>query len=209
MLLGNGSRTQRFGFDFARNLGSNLEIHGEWARITDARRQLIDAAGNVRSERRNADSYLVGMRYLSERETTYILEYYRNGGGYDSAQLRDFGRLVDDGLAQFQASGNSALLQRAASVAQGGYGQPNPGRRYAYLRVSQNEPFGILYFTPALTVIANLDDRSRSLAPELNYTRVKNLEMRLRLFLLHGGPLTDFGEKQNERRLELRMRYFF
>lgn len=66
-----------------------------------------------------------------------------------------------------------------------------------------------MYFTPALTVIANLDDGSTSAAPELAYTGVTNLDLRLRLFFLSGNQLTDFGEKQNDRRLELRMRYFF
>jgi hypothetical protein len=82
-------------------------------------------------------------------------------------------------------------------------------RRYLYLRLSQKEPFDILYFTPALTVIANLDDGSRSVAPELLYTGITNLELRLRLFFLSGDRLTDFGEKQNDRRLELRARYYF
>lgn len=66
-----------------------------------------------------------------------------------------------------------------------------------------------MYFTPALTVIANLDDGSTSAAPELAYTGVTNLDLRLRRFFLCGGRFTDFGEKQNDRRQELRMRYFF
>jgi hypothetical protein len=32
--LSEGSRT-RFGFDFSRNITTNLEIHGEWARVKD------------------------------------------------------------------------------------------------------------------------------------------------------------------------------
>ncbi len=207
--LNGGSRARRYGFDFSRNLGTNLEIHGEWARTSNALHQVSDALGNVRSEPLDGKSYLIGMRYLSGRETTTILEYYRNGSGYDTSQMRDFFQLVDNGLAQFQTSGSNALLQRAASLAQGGYGQPNPGRSYVYLRVSQSEPFNILYFTPAVTAIANLDDHSYSLAPELLYTRVKNLDLRLRLLFLHGGPFSDFGEKQSDRRVELRMRYYF
>ena len=81
-------------------------------------------------------------------------------------------------------------------------------RRYLYLRVAQKEPFDILYFTPALTVIASLDDGSSSAAPELAYTGVTNLDLRLRLFFLSGDRLTDIGEKQHDRRLELQMRYF-
>jgi len=71
-------------------------------------------------------------------------------------------------------------------------------RRYPCLRVRQKEQFDILYFTPALTVIANLDDGSASAAPKLVYTGIANLDLRLWLFFLSGGRLTDFGEKQND-----------
>jgi hypothetical protein len=49
-----------------------------------------------------------------------------------------------------------------------------------YLRLSQKELFDILYFTPALTGIYNLGDHSFSLSPELVYTGITNLEMRLK-----------------------------
>jgi hypothetical protein len=58
-------------------------------------------------------------------------------------------------------------------------------------------------------VIANLDDGSRSVSPELLYTGVTNLELRFRLFFLSGDRLTDFGERQNDRRVGLRVRYYF
>ena len=74
---------------------------------------------------------------------------------------------------------------------------------------SQKEPFDILYFTPAVTAIFNLDDHSYSLAPELAYTGITNLDLRLRFLAIQGARLTDFGEKQNDRRIELRMRYYF
>jgi hypothetical protein len=54
------------------------------------------------------------------------------------------------------------------------------GLRYRYLRARQKEPFDIVYFTPSATLIANLDDRSWSLTPELLYTGITNPELRLR-----------------------------
>ncbi|HLF13241.1 MAG TPA: hypothetical protein VJA26_18735 [Gammaproteobacteria bacterium] len=209
MMLGAGSRSARYGFDFSRNLGTNIEIHGEWARITAAARPVTDAAGNIAPIESAATSYLLGLRYLSERDLTTILEYYYNGAGYREQELSTFYDLVHRAYDQFQTTGNAALLQKLRNAMQPAYAAPNPGRRYLYLRLSQKEPFDILYVTPALTVVTNLDDRSYSVAPELLYTGVTNLELRLRLFLLHGDSLTDFGEKQNDRRLELRLRYFF
>ena len=209
MFLNGGSRTRRFGVDFSRNLGSSLEIHGEWARTQNVSRPVIDARGNVTQSQANATGYLAGMRYLSEMETTYLVEYYRNGAGYEQEQSGDFYRFVDRGIAQFNANGSSTLLQKASSLSQGAYGRPNSGRNYLYLRASQKEPFDILYFSPALTVIQNLDDGSRSLVPEVLYTGFTNIELRARAFFLTSGGGTEFGEKQNSRRIELLARFYF
>lgn len=210
MFLGNGSRSRRFGFDFSRNLTSNFEIHGEWARVEDPQRQVMDAAGNVTTVRRSsAVSYLLGMRYLTARDTTYIFEYYRNGAGYSEAETRDYFNFVDAAYLQFLSSGTDTALRRAGSLGRTGYARPNPGRNYLYLRISQKEPFDILYLTPALTVIANADDRSRSIVPELLYTGINDLELRARVFFLAGGANTEFGEKQNARRIELQARFHF
>lgn len=209
MMLGAGSRSARYGFDFSRNIGSNIEIHGEWARITDTMRPVTDAVGKITPVESAPTSYLLGLRHLSERELTTILEYYSNGNGYREQELGTFFGLVHRAYDQFLNSGNSVLLQKLRDAMQPAYAGPTPGRRYLYLRLSQKEPFDMLYFTPALTVMTNLDDHSYSATPELLYTGITNLELRLRLFVLHGDPLTDFGEKQNDRRLELRLRYFF
>jgi len=208
VVLGTGARSARYGFDFARNLTTNLEIHGEWARITDATKPVLSASGVVSTQAGDVSSYLLGLRHLSARDTTTIIEYYYNGAGYTEQEMRDYFTFVHTAYEQFLATSDSTLLTRARSV-QTSYLRPTPMRRYLYLRVSQKEPFGILYFTPALTVIANLDDGSTSAAPELAYTGVTNLDLRLRLFFLSGGRLTDFGAKQNDQRLELRLRYFF
>jgi len=210
MFLSNGSRSRRIGVDFSRNLGSNLEVHGEWARIDDTQRQVVNAAGAVTTLRQNASSsYLLGTRYLTENDATWILEYYRNGAGYDENELQSFYSYVDTAYAQFAGSGNSTLLQRAASLSRSGVSRPNPGRDYLYLRVSQKEPFDILYFTPAITLIANANDRSYSVAPEVLYTGFNNVELRARAFFLGGGKYTEFGERVNSRRLEFQARLYF
>jgi hypothetical protein len=208
LVLGEGARSARYGFDFARNITTNLEIHGEWARIADATKPVLNASGVVTTQTRDVTSYLLGLRHLSAHDTTTILEYYYNGAGYTESELRDYFTFVHSAYDQFVDTGDGTLLSRARNV-QDSYLRPTPGRRYLYLRVSQKEPFDILYFTPAVTVIANLDDNSRSIAPELAYTGVTNLDLRLRLFFLAGGRLSDFGEKQIDQRAELRIRYFF
>ena len=76
-------------------------------------------------------------------------------------------------------------------------------------RISQREPFEILYFTPSLIGIMNVGDRSASLTGDLSYSGITNLELRLRAGFNIGARLTEFGEKQADARAELRARYFF
>jgi hypothetical protein len=207
MYLAKGSRPARFGADFSRNLATNFEIHGEWARIWNAAKPVVDAAGQVTTQQGDATNYMLGLRYLTERDTTYIVEYYHNGLGYNEEQIGDFYSFVNHAFGSPPAGGNA--IQNALNLYQAGYGRPNAMRNYLYAQVSQKEPFDILYFTPALTTMVNLDDHSFQINPELLYTGVKNLELRLRYFALVGGSGTEFGEKPNSRRLELRVRYYF
>jgi hypothetical protein len=209
ILFTGGSRTTRYGVDFSRNITSNLEIHGEFAYIEDFQKRYIDSRGNIHSSTYDTTSYLLGIRYLSERETTYILEYYRNGTGFTEEEFQDFYRFVDRAYDQYLATGNDAVMGRAQNLSQGNYGRPNPGRDYLYLRVSQKEPFDILYFTPALTTIVNLNDSSFSITPEVAYTGITNLDLRLKAMFLVGGKETEFGEKPNDYRIEFRARYYF
>jgi hypothetical protein len=202
---GKGSRPARFGMDFSRNIVSNLEIHGEWARIQQFTRPVTNAGGSVTNETANATSYLLGLRYLTAGDTTYIAEYYRNGTGYSDQEARQFYELVDTAFA----TGNNALVQKALSLSQGSYGRPNPGTDYLYFRAQAKDALGIVYFAPAITAMMNWQDRSFQVTPELLYTGVKNLDLRLRLFMLHGGSSTDFGEKLNSRKLEAYARYYF
>jgi hypothetical protein len=95
------------------------------------------------------------------------------------------------------------------NLTEGNYGRINPMRDYLYLRISQKEPFDILYFTPSITWIFNVNDKSFSLSPELLYTGITNLELRLKAALITGERLSEYGEKQNDYRIEFRARYYF
>jgi hypothetical protein len=202
--LSGGSRSRRYGFDFARNIATNFEIHGEWARIEAQESAVLSAAGDLRRDSAPADSWLLGMRYLSERDTTWIVELYRNGSGFAARDYRAF----TDFVRRATRSRDPALLGRAQAQA-AAYGRQNPLREYLYVRVSQKEPFDLLYVTPSLTAIWNLKDKSYSIAPELVYTGIDNVELRARAIVIGGAARTDFGEKQNERRFELLARLYF
>jgi hypothetical protein len=200
-----GSRSHRYGFDFSKNLETNFEIHGEWAYIDALSRQLVSSTGSISSETDAATQWLLGLRYLTQNETTIIAEYYRNNGGYTSQELQNFFTAVDFATD----TSNTTLLNTLATVGTKSYLVRNPGQEYLYLRLSNKEPFDWLYFTPALTLIANVQDKSYSLSPELLYTGVQNLELRFKATLLQGAKYSEFGEKRNSQRYELRLRYFF
>jgi hypothetical protein len=202
---GKGSRPARYGVDFSRNLASNFEIHGEWARILNFQKPVTDASGRVTIDSYDATSWLAGLRYLTAGETTYIAEVYRNGTGYSAAEADQFYQLVDTAFA----TGDVALQQKALLLGPTGYGRPNPGQEYLYFRAQQKDALGIVYFQPAIFAIMNWQDRSYQVTPELQYTGINNLELRFRAFLLHGKKSTDFGEKQNSRKIEVYARYYF
>lgn len=198
-----GSRGPSWGLDFSRNIGSNLEIHGEWARISEATRVTLTSDSVLQTAIRDHSSALIGFRYLTKRDTTIVFELYRNGFGYTVDEFGYFHDLVRASVM------NPALLSLARSAATQGYSRPSAAQRYAYLRVSQKEPYDILNFTPSVSLIMNTRDRSWALAPELLYTGFKNVELRARMTLNHGDAGTEYGERTVRSRIELRARLFF
>lgn len=208
MALSEGAKGLRYGADFSRNIGSQLEVHGEVARVIGAQRTVLDSTDKPVQVTDDATDYLLGLRYLTEANTTYIFEYYHNGEGFSQSEEESFFSLAHDAVAAFRANGSQTLLQRAQSMSNA-YGRPNTMRNYINFKVSQSEPFDILYFTPSLTIQANTTDRSATILPELLYTGLKNLELRLRFQASGGSRLTEYGEKQTDDRVELRVRYYF
>jgi hypothetical protein len=203
------SRTTRYGFDFSRNIKTNFEIHGEAAWITDFTKKSIDLQGNLSTETSDVLQWLLGIRYLTSNNITWIVEYYHNGGGLDTADAENFYRHVDHAYNLFLTKGDNTQLKKAIRLSKGTLAAARPMRNYLYVRASWKEPFDILYFTPGIISIINLDDQSMSLTPELAYSPITNLELRLRGTFLVGGQNTELGEKQNDWRAELRVRYFF
>jgi len=209
MFLTGQSKTNRYGMDFSRNITSNFEIHGELAFVNDHKKSFVNSDGTVFNKEYDATSYLLGLRYLTKSDTTYIFEYFHDATGFAESEMEDYFSFIDTGYDTYLTSGDDSLLKKASNVAGGSYNRQNLMRDYLYLRVSQKEPFDILYFTPSLTGIFNINDKSLSIGPELLYTGIKNLELRLKATFLVGDSYTEFGEKLNNSRIELRARYYF
>lgn len=209
MVLAGGSKASRFGFDFSRNITSNFEIHGEFAFVNNFEKKFINSAGNTFIKKYDSKSYLFGIRYLTELDTTFIIEYYHNGTGFTEGEMEDYFSFINTAYDIYTASGNDSDLRRALTLTDGNYGRINPMRDYLYACVSQKEPFNILYFTPSLTGIFNINDKSFSLSPELLYTGITNLELRLKTSFPIGKSNSEYGEKLNDYKAEFRARYYF
>jgi hypothetical protein len=199
----------RYGMDFSRNLVSNLEIHGELAYLPEYTKTVLDREGTDSQKTCAGTSFLLGVRYLTPNNLTLILEYYRNGSGYSSAEMGNFYYLVEQAYQTYLITGDDSELNRLGGASGQTYRTFAPMQDYLYLRASQKEPWDILYFVPAFFGIYNLTDNSFSLTPELLYNPVTNLELRARATILVGKGGSEFGEKQNSFRLELRGRYYF
>jgi len=209
MFMTGGSRPDRYGADFSRNITTNFELHGEYSYIRNSHKNVLDASGNMGFLEADAQSYLIGIRHLTTFDLTTIIEYYHNGTSFSVDEIKNYYTVINRGYDQFQTTGSSAMLASAQAMADGSYGRSSAMENYLYIRLSQKEPFGILYFIPALTGSMNLDDQSYTLTPELLYTGITNLELRFRTAFIVGGKDTEFGEKQNDYRMELRVGYYF
>jgi hypothetical protein len=209
MFLSGGSRRARFGMDFSRNLRSNLEVHGEVTHVPHDVSSILETAGTLAQRARPATSLVLGLRYLTEVNTTYIVDYFRNGAGYAPGEMEAYFEFIGRGYESWTVSGDQRVLTLASRATEAGYGRMNPMRNYVYGRVNQPDAFDVLYLTLGASTIVNVDDGSYTLLPEVQYKPAENLELRLLANIQRGGAWTEFGEKQADVRLEFRVRYYF
>ncbi|MCF6239426.1 MAG: hypothetical protein L3J79_11575, partial [Candidatus Marinimicrobia bacterium] len=206
MFLTGESRSSRFGMSFSRNISRNFEVHGELAWFPSMEKQFIDDQGKLSVEESDQLSTLFGIRYLTSNETTWIVDLFHNSAGYTEEQMNAFYAYAGTALARSEVS--NAVIENVLARSKG-YTAFAPMRNYLYVKVSIKEPFDILYLTPSLVSIVNIDDNSFTITPEIIYKGVGNLEIRLRASLLSGSEQSEYGEKKNNWKTEIRLRYAF
>ena len=103
-------------------------------------------------------------------------------------------------------TGSAASAKKALSQLQQ---KPIVNQNYAYVKTSIKEPFGLLYFTPSLTCLGNLDDQSQNINTQLSYTPGSNWKIQLGLQKFTWDAKTQFGENLTKDKLEMLMSYAF
>ena len=205
-LMGYYSRVnpKKYGFDLSRNVTPSLEIHGEFSRFINQPRDYI-LNDTLRAENIDGSSYLIGFRWLNRWNITTIGEYYQNEAGLSKVEFEQY----QEFMAKAVSSGNNIAVSSALNTGKTYFGDPNLMREYLYLKVSWQEPFNMLYFTPAVQLLYNLDDQSYSAGLPFSYKPITNLEFVFWPVVFAGGENTEYGSKQYEGKAEFWARFYF
>jgi hypothetical protein len=203
------SKEDSYGVDFSRNIMTNFEIHGEAVFIHEYEKQYIDRDGVQYSRRSDEISYLFGLRYLNKYDTTFIVEYYRNGKGFSEEEMTEYFKFTENAYNTYLSTGNEKKMKKSLSLSKNYFGEKNYMKDYIYFKATQKEPFDILYFNPSLAVMFNVADASCSITPELLYTPISNLELRLKSTFFQGSSYSEFGEKPFDYKVEFSVKYYF
>ena len=195
---------KRYGFDFARNVQENIEVHGEFSYNQNVERFTI-VNNSLRNEFVDMYSYLFGLRYLDASNTTIIAEYYYNGSGLSKDEYTNYNEFLNNGANSL----TETIKQQTLGISQTYFKGQTLMRDYLYIKLSHPEPFDWLYFTPSLYTIYNLVDNSFLLSFQMSYRPITNTEFIFWTSMFAGDESTEYGGKQVMQRMELWMRVFF
>lgn len=195
---------KRFGIDFSKNLQDNIEIHGELSYNQNVEQNII-ANSLLVTELIDHYSFLFGLRYLNESNTTIIAEYYHNGAGLNKDEFSQYVSFINKGVNNI----DPIIKQQTLGLSQTYFKGTTLMQDYIYIKVSHPEPFDWLYLTPSLYTIYNLADNSFLLSFQMSYKPVTNTEFIFWATTFSGDDTTEYGGKQVMQRMELWMRVFF
>lgn len=173
-----------WGIDFAANITSNFEVHGEFAAIYE------DESDNTLS--------LLGLRYLTEKDVTWTVEGYRDSSGLTREESKHLLQSVPLSPVA-TAKKTLARFQQTRTLNQ----------NYGYVKASIKEPFNWLYFTPSATWLINLDDSSYSTNIQASYVPSNNWAFLLTWQNMAGDTSTQYGENLVRNKTALEVTFSF
>jgi len=195
---------KKIGADFSRNILPNWEIHAEYVFEKEVVKNSLNSDSIVETKIEDSYDFLFGTRILFETNTTVILEYLHNDSGIDKEQMGNFFDAVNSALSE-----NPELLPIIKNYQSENFIGQFLMQDYLYAKLSHPEPFDILYFTPSIFVLYNLNDNSRMIGGEFGYSRFDNLNLKLKYNYLSGNLNSEFGGKISSKKLSLLVDYTF
>ena len=195
---------KKYGFDLARNILPSWEIHAEYVFTTEVSTDWLNSGFTIESTIDDTHDYLFGTRLLFETNTTLIIEYLHNDAGLNTEQMKSFFDAVESAI-----SDNPDLLPAIKQYQSDSFNSQFLMEDYLYAKVSQPEPFDILYFTPSVYILYNLNDNSEMIGGEFNYSRFNNLNLKLKYNMMFGEENSEFGEKISSNKISFLIEYVF
>jgi hypothetical protein len=192
------------GIDFSRNINTNLEMHGEFSVFRGQPKYLIEN-NSLETKYIDGTAYLFGIRWLNELNITAILEYYHNDAGLSVEEFENYNNFMTGAAS----SGNISIFSNAININRNSFSGANLMQGYLYLKMSWQEPFNWVYFTPAVYIIYNIHDKSSIIGIPLSYKPITNFEFTFWPIFLTGNINSEFGSKQYKNKLEMWMRFYF
>ena len=183
------SNNHKIGFDFAYNLLSNWEIHSEYAYSFKTQKELISENVTLKTQTIDTHDFLLGTRVLFNTNTTVILEFFHNDFGLKENETATFWQITE------QNSYNNEKVNILRRYQKNNLNKQFVMQNYLYSKISQPEPFDMLYFTPSVFLLYNLVDKSIMSGLELKYSRFDNLNLQLKSNYFFGKNHTEYGEK--------------
>jgi hypothetical protein len=198
------NQTRRYGMDLSTNLRENIEVHGE-ASYSNTEEKSVIMNNVVQINEVGGFSTLLGLRYLSTWNMTFIAEYYHNNSGLSRQEYQDYQDYLSNGLI----TGDIDIINATRSVMTSGFRSKNLMRNYLYLKASLPEPFEWLYSSVSVFTIYNVNDNSCILSPQIGYKPFSNSEILLWPSFLFGKEDADYGSKLFRKKLEIWFRFYF
>jgi hypothetical protein len=204
-LLADSRRDVKAGLDFSRNLIPDWEIHGEWAFITSSNSMVFSNESTMVNLSYPANNLVAGTRYLAPFNTTFILEYLHVGGGYSLDEMSEYWNAAKYATASANSQRIQSFLQANAKYYSGQFTMTD----YLYFKVSQPDPFNIVYLTPSVYAIVNINDESLMGGAEAAYTRFRSMGFTFRYMAFAGRERSEYGMKPTQHKFELSVKTVF
>jgi len=174
----------QWGIDFATNLSVNFEVHGEYV--------------TSKYEDYTQNETLLGLRYLTDTDVTWIAEVYLDSEGFTKEESKAIYEAIEDNSG-IKALPYLSQIQQKKTINQ----------NYGYVKASVKEPFNWLYFTPSIAWLGNLDDQSSNISTQLSYSPSDNWTMIFTWQHMAGNEYTQYGENVVKEKLALLASYSF